>query len=71
MGGLGAMQTESCETDKEIKILLVDGGLCRVDYGDAAGGRYVIARYDDIKDYVTSKRPRSGLLELFPSLAGK
>ncbi len=49
----------------EIEITLVGNGVCRIYWGDNAGGSYVNVPYDDIRDYVTSKKPRSELVALY------
>ena len=49
----------------EIEITLVGDGICRVYWGNEDGGSYVNVPYKDIRDYVTSKKPRSELVELY------
>jgi len=49
----------------EIEITLVGDGLCRIYWGNDAGGSYVNVPYEEIKDYVVSKRPRSELVDLY------
>ena len=56
-GGAGA--------GRRIELMLMGNGRVRVAYGDQAGGRYVIADYDDIKDYVLSRRPQAELIGLY------
>ena len=49
----------------EIEITLVGDGICRIYWGNEDGGSYVNVPYKDIRDYVTSIRPRSELVELY------
>ncbi len=49
----------------EIEITLVGNGVCRVYWGNESGGRFVNVSYVDIRDYVTSKKPRSELVSLY------
>ena len=52
----------------EISITLVGDGMTRIYYGTEHCGRYVSVPYEDIKDYVVSKRSRIELLDLYPEL---
>ena len=49
----------------EIEITLLGDGICRIYWGINAGGSYVNVPYMDIRDYVTSKKPRSELVALY------
>jgi len=53
------------ENGKRVELMMVDDGRIRVSDGDAAGGRYVILDYDEIKDYVLSLKPRAELVERY------
>ena len=57
--------SDSNEQPYTIGIALLGDNICRVYWGDNAGGRYVNVPYDDIRDYVTSKKPRSELVSLY------
>lgn len=65
-------QNRNLDTRRVVKISLmgVGDGLCRVDYGDEFGGSYILVAYDDIRDYVLSKRPKVELLDIYPELKG-
>ena len=54
----------------EISITLVGDGMTRIYYGTDRGGRYVNVPYEEIKDYVVSRRPRIELLDIYPALKG-
>jgi hypothetical protein len=58
------MSQMSNDDEPTVNLTLM-GGRVRVDYGDQAGGRYVIVNYDEIKDYVLSLRDRAELVELY------
>lgn len=51
---------------------MLPGGAWRVYHETAPGqGHYIdVADYASIRDYVLSKRDRSGLLDIFPHLRG-
>ena len=49
----------------EIEITLVGDGVCRIYWGNEDGGRYVNVPYGGIRDYATSKKPRSELVSLY------
>ena len=48
----------------EIWFGLVDK-VWRVYYGDDERGRYINVAYDDIRDYVTDKKPRDELISKY------
>jgi len=52
----------------EISITLIGDGMTRIDYGTDRAGCYVNVPYEEIKDYVVSRRPRIELLDLYPEL---
>ena len=56
---------ESDDAGRVVKVTLLAGGKCRIDYGDQVGGRWVVVPYADIKDYVLCRRPRLELVELY------
>ncbi len=49
----------------EIEITLLGDGICRIYWGNEDGGSYVNVPYEEIKDYVISKRPRAELAGLY------
>ena len=57
--------SDSNEQPYTIEITLLGDNICRVYWGNNAGGRYVNVSYVDIRDYVTSKKPRSELVSLY------
>jgi hypothetical protein len=57
--------SDSDDAGRSVTVTMLAGGRCRIDYGDAAGGRYAIGDYSDLKDYILGLRPRSDLVEIY------
>ncbi len=57
--------SDSNEQPYTIEITLLGDNICRVYWGNNAGGRFVNVPYGDIKDYIVSKKPRSELVDLY------
>ena len=56
--------SDSNDAGPFVKVTMLEDGQCRIDYGDDAGGRWVVVPYADIKEYVLCRRPRLELAEL-------
>lgn len=49
----------------KVTLTMVGDGKCRISFGDAHGGRYVIVDYSEVRDYVLGLKPRAELVTLY------